>query len=160
MPSPDVSLREVVDDDVPVFFEHQRDPEANRQAAFTARDPEDRSAFDAHWERIRNDASMLIRTIEADAVVAGYVAHFHRGEDTEVCYWLGKDHWGQGIATQALREFLFEVPLRPLVARAAADNIASLRVLEKCGFVTVTHETSFAGARGEDIQEAVMRLDG
>ena len=41
-------LREVLVSDLDAFFEHQRDPEATRMAAFPARD---REAFDAHWRR-------------------------------------------------------------------------------------------------------------
>ena len=40
-----VLLRDVEEDDLPVFFEHQLDPEATRMAAFSARD---RKAFLAH----------------------------------------------------------------------------------------------------------------
>ena len=36
-----VQLRDVIDDDLPVFFEHQRDPETFHMAAFTANDPAD-----------------------------------------------------------------------------------------------------------------------
>lgn len=70
---PAVTLREVVDDDLPVFFRHMRDPESNRMAAFTSEDPTDRAAFDAHWARIRvSDA--VIRTVLADGVVVGHTA--------------------------------------------------------------------------------------
>ena len=41
----DVQLRDVTADDLPVFFEHQREPEANQMAAFPARE---REAFMAH----------------------------------------------------------------------------------------------------------------
>ena len=39
-----------------VFFRQMNDPEALRMAAFTPKDPADRDAFDAHWERIRASA--------------------------------------------------------------------------------------------------------
>src|SRR5262249_1630219 len=47
----DIQLRKVTADDLPVFFEHQRDPEAIRMAAFTAADPTDWAAFAAKWAR-------------------------------------------------------------------------------------------------------------
>jgi hypothetical protein len=40
--TPDVRLRDVMEDDLPLFFEQQLDPEANRMAAFA---PRDRDAF-------------------------------------------------------------------------------------------------------------------
>ena len=48
---------------------------------------------------------------------------------------------------------------RPLYARAASDNAASLRVLHKCGFTAAGTETSFAAGRNEDIEETILRLD-
>lgn len=49
-------------------------------------------------------------------------------------YWIGKQYWGKGIATEALLNFLPKLKVRPLYARAAKENPASIRVLEKCGF--------------------------
>ncbi|MGY3201486.1 GNAT family N-acetyltransferase [Streptomyces sp. TE5632] len=46
------------------------------------------------------------------------------------------------------------------VARAAADNTGSVRVLEKCGFEVVGEDRGFANARGAEIDELVLRLDG
>jgi RimJ/RimL family protein N-acetyltransferase len=51
-------------------------------------------------------------------------------------------------------------PLRPLLARVAADNGASIRVLERCGFRLIGKERSFARARGEEIDEFVYELEG
>ncbi|WP_037775019.1 GNAT family N-acetyltransferase, partial [Streptomyces pristinaespiralis] len=122
----DVVLREVEDSDLPVFFRHMSDPESNRMAAFTSEDPTDRAAFDAHWSRIRaSDA--VIRTVLADGEVVGHTAVYGPPEEREVTYVIDRAHWGRGIATLALRALLEAVPARPLHARAAADNAASLR---------------------------------
>jgi RimJ/RimL family protein N-acetyltransferase len=151
----DVALRVVRPSDLPLFFEHQRDPAASRMAAFTARDPGDRRAFDAHWNRIRADPGITLRTVVC-GIVAGYVVAFERLGQPEVGYWIGRDYWGRGIATAALRLFLAVLPAQPLFARVAADNAGSLRVLEKCGFTVLGHETSFANARGADIVETIL----
>lgn len=42
----EIQLRPAVKSDLPIFFEHQREPEANKMAAFPARDRDD---FMAHW---------------------------------------------------------------------------------------------------------------
>src|SRR5262249_42960003 len=76
----------------------------------------------------------------------------------EVTYWIGREFWGKGIATKALAVFLSGVKIRPLYARAAKDNIASLRVLEKCGFTIAGYERGFANARGEEGEEVVLGL--
>jgi RimJ/RimL family protein N-acetyltransferase len=153
----DVVLREVEDSDLPVFFRHMSDPESNRMAAFTSEDPTDRAAFDAHWSRIRaSDA--VIRTVLADGEVVGHTAVYGPPEEREVTYVIDRAHWGRGIATLALRALLEAVPARPLHARAAADNAASLRVLLKCGFAVTGHDRGFADARGEDTDEVVLTL--
>ena len=76
--------------------------------------------------------------------LAGSVLSFLREDQREVGYWLGRAYWGRGIATRALTAFLGELPTRPLFARAAKDNRASLRVLEKCGCVVLLEARAFA----------------
>jgi RimJ/RimL family protein N-acetyltransferase len=155
-----VRLRAPIESDVAVFFEDQRDPDAMRMAAFASKDPNDRAAFDARWSRIRGDDTVIVRTIEHEAAIAGYVASFLREGTREISYWIGRAHWGRGIASVALATFLGEQEKRrPLVGRAAADNVASIRVLEKCGFVLVARERGFANARGCETDEVVMRLE-
>ena len=73
-----------------------------------------------------------------------------------MCYWLGREYWGRGVATDALRRFLAEIKARPLYARAAADNRASLRVL-KSGFTIFSYDKAFANARGEDVEEVILK---
>ena len=153
-----VVLREVTEGDLPTFFEQQLDPGANRMAAFMPRDPNDRDAFSAHWAKIRADDTVTIRTIIFDGYVAGHVGSFEHLGKREVCYWIGKEYWGKGIATAALSRFLTEIKVRPLYAGVANDNIASIRVLEKCGFAIVRHEKSFAKARCEEVEEAIFKL--
>jgi RimJ/RimL family protein N-acetyltransferase len=151
-------LRPVTLADLDAFFEQQTDPEANRMAAFTAKDPADRAAFALHWGTILSDPEVVVRTIEVDGVVAGHVARFLRAGTPEITYWIGRAHWGRGVATAALAAFLDSHTERPLHARVAADNAASLRVLEKCGFTRCSRDRGFANARGAEIDELVLRL--
>lgn len=144
--------------DLNTFFEQQLDPEANYMAAFTARNPADRDSFDAHWKKILGDGSITIKTILFGGQIAGHIACHSWFGEPEVTYWLGKSFWGKGIATAALSKLLDDLPIRPLFARSAGDNLASIRVLEKCGFKVVGHETGFANARGQEINEVVMKL--
>ncbi|MFF0451405.1 GNAT family N-acetyltransferase [Streptomyces sp. NPDC004609] len=154
-----VSLREVQDSDLIVFYAHSNDPQGVRMAAFTADDPSDRTRFDAHWARIRQDQAVVVRTVTGESGEAvGHVSVFGPPGEREVTYWIGREHWGRGVATAALRQLLDAVPERPLHARAAADNAGSIRVLEKCGFVVIGHERGFANARGEEIDEVVLTL--
>jgi len=153
-----IHLRKVHDDDLSVFYGQQLDPLANYMAAFTAEDPTDRRAFDAHWHRILTDKGIVVRTIVFDDQIAGHIASFERLGNLEVSYWVGRDYWRKGIATAALSEFLQMIEKRPLFARAASDNAGSIRVLEKCGFRRTGREKAFANARGEKIEEIIFLL--
>ncbi|POX46770.1 GNAT family N-acetyltransferase [Streptomyces sp. Ru71] len=155
----DVVLREVHDSDLPVFFRQMNDPEALRMAAFTPKDPADRDAFDARWQRMRASSAVL-RTILADGDVVGSAGVYGEPGEREVTYWVDRAYWGRGVATAALLALLAEVPERPLYARAAADNEGSLRVLRRCGFQETARACDFAEARGEEIEEVVLSLRG
>lgn len=155
----EIVLRPLESGDLPLFFAWMSDPEATRVAAFTPEDPTDRAAFDAHWARIRAGAhGTVMRTVVADGVVVGSVGAYGAPDDRQVTYWIGRAHWGRGLATAALRAFLEETPTRPLHARAAADNAGSRRVLEKCGFVVTGKDRGFARARGEEMDEVLVTL--
>ena len=154
-------MREVRESDLPIFFEQQLDPAANYMAAFTAQDPADRNAFNAHWSKILADDTVMIRTILLDGHVAGSVASWVDPKwlgKPEVTYWIGKEYWGKGFATRALSKFLNHQKTRPLYARAARDNLASLQVLEKCGFKILGYHKGIAFARGTEIEEALLEL--
>jgi len=156
----DVTLRDVEETDLPIFFEYESDPPAVYMAAFTAKNPADRSAFDAHWKRILGDETIVKRTILFVGNVVGSIASFIDQEfgKREVTYWIGREHWGKGIATKALSKFLRELKVNPIYARASKDNVASIRVLKKCGFKIIGHGKGFANARGKEIEEVVLEL--
>ena len=154
----EVFLRGIREDDLEPFFEQMRDPEANIMAAFTAKDPADKEAFTAHWARIMGDEDITLRTIIFDGQIAGHIVCHSWFGDPEISYWIGKEYWGQGVATRALGEFMFILDKRPLYARTAKDNIASIRVLEKGGFKLSGHDKGFANARGEEIEESIYIL--
>jgi RimJ/RimL family protein N-acetyltransferase len=156
----DVELREVHDSDLPVFYRQMNDPEAAWMAAFTPKDPADRDAFDARWKRIRSLSGVLHRTVLLDGDVVGHASVFGEPDEREVTYWIDRAYWGRGVATAALRVLLTQAPERPLYARAAADNAGSLRVLERCGFRLKGRDRGFANARGEEIDEVVLTLEG
>jgi RimJ/RimL family protein N-acetyltransferase len=152
-------LRDVVPDDLPIFFEQQRDPEANRMAAFTAPDPDDRAAVLARWQRILANPAIRVQTIVYQGQVAGSVLSFEEPGGREISYWLGRQFWGRGLATRALVEFLHQETTRPLYARAAKDNLASLRVLHKCGFRITGEDRGYANARAAEVDEFILTKD-
>ena len=151
----DIRLREVTDDDLPVFFEQQRDPEANRMAAFPARE---RDAFMAHWAKIRGDKAVTIRAILLGGQVVGNIVSWERDRKQVIGYWIGKAYWGRGVATGALSAFLGVVKARPLYAHVAKHNIGSIRVLQKCGFTMCREETESLDPPGDGVEEIVFEL--
>jgi RimJ/RimL family protein N-acetyltransferase len=154
-----VSLRPLEDADLDTIYEQVTDPESIRMAAFTADDWTDRRAFLERTSRLRADPNVSHRVIEVDGVVGGTIGSFRIDDQLEVTYWVGRAHWGKGIASAALQIVLAETAERPVYARAASDNIASLRVLEKAGFRRIGVDRGFAHGRGEEIEEKILRLD-
>jgi RimJ/RimL family protein N-acetyltransferase len=153
------ALREVRDEDLAVLFEQWADPVAASMAAFTAPDHMHRGAFERRWSRLRADETVIARVIVVDGEVAGTIGSWGEPDEREVTYWIGRSYWGKGIATRALNAFLAVDASRPLHARVVSDNVASRRVLEKCGFSIIATERSFAEARSAEIEELVLRLE-
>lgn len=133
-------LRNVVEDDLPTFFEHQRDLEATSMAAFP---PRELDAFMSHWRhKVLGERANEARTILVDDQVAGYVASWEQDGRRLVAYWIGREYWGRGVAPSALEEFLkTHEHHRPIHAYVALSNARSIRVLEKCGFQRVGEPT-------------------
>lgn len=94
----EVVLRNVQESDLPIFFEHQLDSSANYMTAFTAKDPADKAAFTAHWNKILADENITLKTILYDGEVAGHVLSFERFGQPEVSYWIGEAlFWGSWV---------------------------------------------------------------
>jgi RimJ/RimL family protein N-acetyltransferase len=149
-----IELRPATEADASLFFEHQEDAAAVRMVAGPPK--RDREAYFEHWIRTSKDPAVVRRAIVFDGSVAGYVGCFEREGVPEVCYWLGREFWGKGIASGALALFLLEEKRRPLVGRVAKRNPASVRVLEKCGFAIVSEDASPHG--GEEVEGFLLKL--
>jgi RimJ/RimL family protein N-acetyltransferase len=156
VPTPEIWLRNVAAEDLPLFFEHQRDPESVRMAAFPSRD---REKFDAHWAKILADDTLVKKSILAGDTVVGNAVVFPRDGVLEVGYWIGREHWGKGYASRALAALLTEVRERPLHARVAEHNVGSIRVLERNGFRAVGRETGDPAGDGSEIVDVLFMLD-
>jgi|SRR5262245_7797102 len=145
-------LRDVVETDLPIFFEQQLDPESTRMAAFPAR--EKWTDFLAHWRKILGDPACCKQTIVWNEQVAGNIGSWPQEGRRLIAYWIGREYWGRGIATAALAEFLGQESARPLHAFVISHNVGSIRVLEKCGFVRI----GGAPAAPDGVDEYLYRL--
>jgi len=154
--TPAVRLRRVEDRDIEVFFDHQADPLAVEMAAFPARD---KDQFAAHWATVRADDTLVLRTIVADGMVAGNIGSWPDSGQQLLGYWVGREHWGRGVATQALALLVDEMSIRPLFAHVEVHNAGSIRVLEKCGFRRDRVQEASAPAPDDGIEEFIFVLD-
>jgi RimJ/RimL family protein N-acetyltransferase len=145
-----ITLREVTDADVEIFYDHQRDPLAVEMAAVPARE---KQAHLQHWAKIQADETTINRTILSGDEVVGNIGSWVQQDRRWIGYWIGREHWGKGVATRALSKFVDLVGERPLYAHVARHNFGSIRVLEKCGFEAQSEKTGNDG-----VVELLMRL--
>jgi len=150
-----VWLRPVQPCDLPRMYDMQLDQESNRMAVTI---PRTREAFDAHWAKALVDPAVSARAILVGEALVGYISCFPMDGQDHVGYWIDRAYWGMGIASRALHLLLREVAKRPLVATAATSNGASLRVLQKCGFVVEQVRLSPASDRYPECEETVLVL--
>ena len=151
-----VRLRDVEQDDLPRMYEFNLEPDANRLAMTI---PRNADAFEAHWEKALADPNVVVKAISVSNVLAGYISCFKQNGLDAVGYWVGRDFWGAGVASRSLEMLLKIVPIRPLHARVATSNRASLRVLQKCGFVVQCVQVSPADDRLLECEEAFLILE-
>lgn len=154
VPMPGVRLRPIQLADLPQMFEWQQDLEGNRLAVTY---PRSREVFDAHWSQALLDPHVTARAILQDEQFVGYISCYPSDGTALVGYWIDRPHWGQGIATQALKLFCEELVRRPLFAITAGTNQASMRVLQKCGFV-VDHVRQDPGGDRHPACEVVVHV--
>lgn len=155
-----ITLAETQKEDLNALYQFQLDVEAIYLAAFTPKDPIDKTTYIEKFTRFLADPTINMRTIKVNDVIAGSVAKFLRENEPEITYWIDKKFWGRGVATAALQDFLKIEQSRPICARVAFDNYGSQKVLEKCGFVKIGTDKGFANARQAEIEEYIYKLPG
>lgn len=157
--NPSVTLRKTEVSDLDTFFTFQSDEEAGYMAAFVNENWQDKEVYLAKWRKLLADETIKIRTILLDSKIVGNVSIWLLGDEPQIAYGLGREFWNKGIVTNALDQFLTIFPERPLFGRAAFDNIASIKILTKCGFQKINEEQTYAHARGKEITEVVFVLE-
>lgn len=153
-----VKLTETETEDLNAFFQFQLDKESNYLAAFTSKNPTDKTVYFEKYKKHLSDPTVNMRTIKANDEIAGSLSKFIMENEAEITYWIDKKFWGQGIATTALKKFLKIEKIRPIFGRVAFDNYGSQKVLEKCGFVKIGMEKGFSNARQTEIEEFIYKL--
>jgi RimJ/RimL family protein N-acetyltransferase len=156
-------LRRFTEDDAPLLFELDCDPEVMRYIG-----PYGLPTVEAYRDRIRDVWLPAYAAHPARGLFAAFLkdtseflgwfayrpatdyrfakeAGWTRDTDIELGYRLRRACWGQGLATEgsaALVELgLVDPTVACIVAAALVPNRASTRVMEKCGLVWVRHFT-------------------
>lgn len=154
----EITLRKTEVTDLMFFFQFQLDNEANYLAAFTQKDPKDKTTYLQKYTKLVNDPTKNMQTILVENIIVGSIAKFEIEGQAEVTYWIDKKFWGKGVATGALKTLLENETTRPIFGRVAFDNFGSQKVLEKCGFVKIGTDKGFANARQAEIEEFIYKL--
>jgi RimJ/RimL family protein N-acetyltransferase len=109
---------------------------------------------------VTRDFTLQIETRTGE-MIGAVGSHLRDGPFPEIGYWVAREHWGRGYATEAataMRDWVLRIcGLRAVVAGHFADNEASGRVLIKCGFLyTGEVRQRFSLARGENATTRMM----
>jgi len=141
-------LRPPTLDDLPVWHAIYLDAEEVWYGAPRSSLDENRTKLErqiAHVEQHGFGLCAVELAASGETIGMAGLQHLEDGPEIEVGYRFLKEHWGHGYATesaQASIDFAFdEVGLDRIVAVALETNIASRRVLEKCGLreIGLTH---------------------
>lgn len=153
-----LELRKSIEEDLPLFFDHQADEDAIKMAAFTSKDPFDKQAYLTKWQKLLKNPEINSQTILVDEIIVGCVAKYIMEEQAELTYAIDKNYWGKGICSKAVALFLQIEKTRPINATVAYDNLGSQKVLEKNGFLKRGESMFFANGRAKEIKEFIYQL--
>jgi [ribosomal protein S5]-alanine N-acetyltransferase len=101
-------------------------------------------AFLGKTER-RGQHPYVIADRKTDRLLGVIGLYFVPEQPAEIGYWLGEQHWGQGLAPEAVEGLVtaaLAIGITPIRARVLETNPGSVRVLDKCGFELVERTVS------------------
>ncbi len=135
-----ITLRDFKEEDTSALLTILNEPKVVKY--LSSRIPKPYTLEDAHWWVFTGSKIGIVKAIEYNGTLIGCVGAdrgvFEYQRSAEVGYWIAKDYWGQGFATQAIKQFIpcvFETSdIVRLFASVFSPNTASERVLTKCGF--------------------------
>ena len=126
-------------EDVPLIAKASHDPETRRRLDDEPLTPDrERESIARAEEQWRSGSGAPFVIADAGDDRALGLVNLQFGEDATVAVSVFPEERGRGIASRAMRLAaiwgLRELGLRRVVAEAAADNVASIRAIEKAGF--------------------------
>lgn len=106
----------------------------------------------------------VVRGITLDGQLIGVTGYLPdlAGRSAEIGYWLGKDYWGRGFATEAAAALIAYCFRRERFSHVTcghyADNPASERVIRKLGFTPTGRNKSWCEARRTEVDAVRYEL--
>lgn len=156
----DLELRLPTLDDAYDMYEYASDPEVSKYL------PWDPHASLAESEFVISNYFVYDNTnpnfgifYEGKMVGTCGASNPHDGTVIEVGYALSKKLWGKGIATKCLKAYINwakQHGFNKFIARVLDENIASVKVIEKCGFRKNGNVISHSGIEGPEYELNVI----
>jgi RimJ/RimL family protein N-acetyltransferase len=128
--------------------------------------PDSRDKWKTLIENTANDVSKHYLAIEIEGQAVGGIGVTLQQDimrnNAELGYWLSEDYWGLGIMTKAIKKIVnlaFEkFDINRIFATPFETNIASQRILEKCGFIIEARFDKIVIKDGELLDEFVYGI--
>ncbi len=134
-----ITLREFKEEDTAQLTHILNEPEVVKY--LSSKIPKPYTLQDAQWWISTGSKFGIVKAIECNGTLIGCIGadrgEFEYQRSAEIGYWIAKDYWRQGVATQAISELIplifTTTDIVRLFASVFSENTASMRVLDKCG---------------------------
>ena len=157
-------LRPVEADDTEALYARFNDWEVVRWLAAPAW-PQSRELMSRTIDRYvseRQAGTLLVFVIEFDCAAIGSIGLTLHDGLLHLGYWLGRDHWGRGLMSEAAAgvvDMVFRLTGESAIISGAFDgNQASMRIQRKLGFVETGTSVHFSTPRGQDLVHLDTKL--
>ena len=135
-----ITLREFIADDAPLLVHYLNNSDVTQYITAAIASPY--TLADANDWLSFSDNNPLIKAVEYNGKFVGCISatvgNFEYGHSAELGYWLGQEHWQQGIGTQAVKRFIDylqqSTQLSRLYVSVVTENSRSISVLKKNEF--------------------------
>ncbi|NRA72982.1 MAG: GNAT family N-acetyltransferase [Gammaproteobacteria bacterium] len=136
-----ITLRSFKNSDIDLLVSYLNDNEVTQY--ITGAIPQPYTETDAQWWVNNSMNSEFTKAVEFNGTFVGCISakrgEFEYSRSAELGYWIGREFWNQGIATQAVQEFtelLFKTTnIVRLFVSVVSINTGSIRILDKNGYV-------------------------
>ncbi len=115
------------------------------------------------WYGLIADQELNFNIYHDDGLIGG--VGLTKEADTgiyDLGYWIARDYWGRGFATEAARGILVYaskiIPDAKISSSYMIENNASANILKKLGFIEVGNGEINCLARGEKVQTIILEL--